>query len=86
MSSRHLTVEQAADELGVGHKMIRAAIAAGELPALRVGRLLRIDREDFEGWLETLRSAPVGGGPARARRPSRPRPAGGDFSRLARDP
>lgn len=86
MSARHLTVEQAAEELGVGHKMIRAATAAEELPARRIGRVLRIDREDFEEWLETLRPAAAGASPARPRRPQRPRPIRGDFARRARLP
>lgn len=84
MTARHLTVEQAAEELGVGHKMIRAAIAAEELRARRVGRVLRIDRDDYEVWLETLRYSASGTGTSRPRRPPRPRAVRGNFSRRAR--
>ena len=82
--NRHLTVHQAAEELGVSHKTIRRAIDAGQLPALRVGRALRIERVDFEAWRETLRYVPAGGGPPRPRRPSPPRAVRGEFTRRAR--
>jgi excisionase family DNA binding protein len=42
--------------LAVEHKTVRRLIDRGELPALRVGRVLRIDRAD----LEALRYRPDG--------------------------
>lgn len=81
MSDHYLTVAECADLLAVDHKTVRRLIDRGELPALRVGRVLRIDPAD----LEALRYQPVGGAAAPVRRP-RPRPIRGDFARRARLP
>lgn len=39
-----LTVEQAAEHLAVGPDVVYRAIAAGQLPALRIGRSYRLSR------------------------------------------
>jgi excisionase family DNA binding protein len=80
VTARHLTVQECADRLAVDHKTMRRLIDRGELPALRVGRVLRIDPDD----LEALRYRPRGG-PGAARTP-RSRPPAREFARLARDP
>ena len=75
----YLTVNECADLLAVDHKTVRRLIDRGELPALRVGRVLRIDPAD----LEALRYRPgrsESGSPA-----PRPRPVRGEFARRARD-
>ena len=43
-SKRYLTVKQAAELLCVDIKTIYRAVAAGELPARRIGRVLRVPR------------------------------------------
>lgn len=48
---RLLTLQQAAEELGVKVWTLRRAIWEGELPQVRIGRSIRIDRNDLEGWL-----------------------------------
>ena len=78
--ARYLTVVECAALLAVDHKTIRRLIDRGELPALRVGRVLRIAPAD----LEALRYR--GGGDANSpRRPSRPRPVRGEFAKRARE-
>jgi excisionase family DNA binding protein len=54
-----LTVEQAADELGVTTRRVRALIAAERLPARKIGRDWLVQRSDLE--------------PVRQRKPGRPR-------------
>lgn len=51
-----LTIQQAAEELGVSSKSIRRWIADGRLTARRAGpRLIRIDRSQLDQFM-----APVG--------------------------
>jgi excisionase family DNA binding protein len=49
---RLLTLKQAAEELGLSMSTLRTAIWNGELPQVRIGRAVRIDRNDLETWLE----------------------------------
>lgn len=41
-NNHYLTVDEAADILGVHHMTVRKMINAKEIPAVRVGRLIRI--------------------------------------------
>jgi hypothetical protein len=58
---------------------VRRAIDRGELPALKIGRVLRVDPAD----LEALRFRPRESSPSVV--PLRPRPVTGEFARLARE-
>jgi excisionase family DNA binding protein len=48
-------VAQAAVDLACSRKFIYEAIWSGTLPSLKVGRSLRIDRQDWERFLASLR-------------------------------
>ncbi len=48
---RLLTLKQAADELGVKVWTLRRAIWNGDLAQVRLGRSIRVDRNDLEVWL-----------------------------------
>lgn len=48
---RLLTLKQAAEELGITVSALRTAIWNGELPQVRIGRSVRIERSDLEAWL-----------------------------------
>jgi excisionase family DNA binding protein len=48
---RLLTLQQAAEELGVGIWTLRRAIWNGELAQVCIGRAIRVDRNDLETWL-----------------------------------
>lgn len=80
MSAAYLTVRETADLLGVDHKTVRREIERGRLPALRVGRVLRINRAELDERLayqsRTSSTAPY------SVRPARPL---GEFSRRARE-
>jgi excisionase family DNA binding protein len=44
-----ITIDQAADELGISRRSLRRLITSGQLRAYKIGksRLVRIDREDL---------------------------------------
>ena len=70
----YLTVAEVAATLKLNQQTVRNWIDAGTLPALRVGRRVRIKRSDFERILEDSYS----GAPKAP--PSEPRdPTGDDF-------
>src|SRR6201990_1156948 len=68
-----LTVAEVAEMLKLNQQTVRNWIDQGSLPALRVGRRVRIKRSDFERILEESYSA---GTPAPSRRVS---PSADDF-------
>lgn len=51
---RMLSVQQVAAELGVQDAVVRNMIATGELRAVRVGRLIRIDPADLDAALSPV--------------------------------
>jgi excisionase family DNA binding protein len=59
-----LTVAEVAETLKLNQQTVRNWIDQGSLPALRVGRRVRIKRSDFERVLERGYSAGSGTGPA----------------------
>jgi excisionase family DNA binding protein len=46
-----LRAEEAAHLLGIGRTKIYEMIARGEIPALRIGRLVRVPRHALEEWI-----------------------------------
>lgn len=46
------SVEEAAQILGVGRAAAYTAVRLGQLPAVRIGRLVRIPKRALERWLE----------------------------------
>jgi excisionase family DNA binding protein len=69
----YLTVAEVAETLKLNQQTVRNWIDQGSLPALRVGRRVRIKRSDFERILEESYTA---GTPASGRRAS---PSADDF-------
>jgi excisionase family DNA binding protein len=69
----YLTVAEVAEKLKLNQQTVRNWIDQGSLPALRVGRRVRIKRSDFERILEESYS----GGTRRSA--SRPEPSADDF-------
>jgi excisionase family DNA binding protein len=59
---RYISVREAAKRLDVSEKTVRRKIAAGELPAHRVGRLIRIAERGLSAGLV---KAPAGGSGAK---------------------
>ena len=57
-----LTVSEIAELLKLNQQTIRNWIDSGYLPAIRIGRRVRVKREDFERLLEESYSGRSGGG------------------------
>jgi excisionase family DNA binding protein len=49
-----LTVEEAAERLGVGRTYMFQLISRGLVPSVRVGRLRRVRPEDLEAYVGSL--------------------------------
>lgn len=54
-----MSVEEAGRELGVSRPTAYNLVRKGQIPALRLGRLLRVPRSAFLKMLENAGSAPV---------------------------
>lgn len=52
---RLLTLEEAADVLGVDYKTVYRLVRAGELPAGKVGRVYRIAPHDLQEYFESTK-------------------------------
>jgi excisionase family DNA binding protein len=50
-----LTVEEAADRLGIGRTLMYALVTAGEVESVRIGRLRRIPTDALDSYVLTLR-------------------------------
>lgn len=50
-----ISVEQLAAELGVSVRYVRRIIAERRIPYLKVGHLIRFQRDDVEGWVDANR-------------------------------
>lgn len=51
-----LTIEQAAEILNTSGKTVRRRIAAGELPVIRDGRVIRVHPNDLARYIAARRS------------------------------
>jgi excisionase family DNA binding protein len=54
-----LTVEEAAQSLGIGRTLMYALISSGEVLSVRVGRLRRLRPADLESYAASLATAPA---------------------------
>lgn len=50
MNAKYLTTKQAAQRLNVAVRTVQDLVARGELPALRIGRAIRIPVAALERW------------------------------------
>jgi excisionase family DNA binding protein len=50
-----LTVEQAAERLGIGRTLTYALVSAGEIESVQIGRLRRIPADALPAFLDRLR-------------------------------
>ena len=59
-----LTVEEAAECLGIGRTLMYALITTGEVESVHIGRLRRVPADALERYVSTLRRLPPGRGGA----------------------
>ena len=50
-----ISVEQLADELGVSVRYVRRIIAKRPIPYVKVGHLIRFERDEVDRWLQANR-------------------------------
>ena len=51
-----LTYEQAGNVLNLGERTVRRLCDDGVLPAVRIGRAVRVHRDDLDAYAEQLRT------------------------------
>ena len=57
----YMSLEEVADFLGVTYQLIYRLVRAGELPAVRLGKLYRVARTDLDAYLSRSKAAVSGG-------------------------
>lgn len=60
--TEYMSLEDVADMLGVTYQLIYRLVRAGELPAIRLGKLYRVSRTDLDRYLERNKNAAAQGG------------------------
>jgi putative molybdopterin biosynthesis protein len=53
MSNKFLQISQVSDLLEISETTTRRLVKKGVLPAIRVGRQIRIDEKRFQEWLDS---------------------------------
>ena len=59
-----LSITEVCQELGMGKSWVYRRIQSGEIPSVKLGRNIKVRREDLEGYLEAQRYSPTASGPA----------------------
>ena len=54
-----LSITDVCQELGMGKSWVYRRIQSGEIPSVKLGRNIKVRREDLEGYLEAQRYQPV---------------------------
>lgn len=49
-----LTVEEAARQLGIGRSLAWRLVNRGDLPSVKLGRLVRVPKGDLEAWIHQV--------------------------------
>lgn len=60
--NEYMSLEDVADMLGVTYQLIYRLVRAGDLPAVRLGKLYRVSRVDLDRYLESNKNAAASGG------------------------
>lgn len=60
LKARYASLDQAASWYGVSQRTIRREIAEGKLPAVRIGRQIRIAWDDLEALATRIPTAAIG--------------------------
>lgn len=57
---KFMTLEDVADLLGVNYQLIYRLVRSGALPAIKLGRIYRVTREDLNTYLQNQKTASAG--------------------------
>lgn len=50
-----LTIDEAAERLGIGHSLMAALVRSGDVESVRIGRLRRIPVDALSAYVQSLR-------------------------------
>lgn len=56
MEKPYLSLEEVADLLSVHYQLIYRLVRSGEMPAIKLGRVYRIDRNDLQEYLASTKT------------------------------
>ena len=56
-----LSITDVCQELGMGKSWVYRRIQSGEIPSVKLGRNIKVRREDLQGYLKAQRYQPVSG-------------------------
>ncbi len=56
-----LSIPELCQELGMGKSWVYRRLRSGEIPSVKLGRTIKVKREDLEEYLERHRSGPAAG-------------------------
>jgi len=59
VSQEWLSIQQLQDLLGIGHTKAYSLVASGEIPSVKIGRIIRINQRDLGEWLDQQKSRTV---------------------------
>ena len=54
-----LSIPEVCQELGMGKSWVYRRIQSGEIPSVKLGRNIKVRREDLEGYLDAQRYQPT---------------------------
>ena len=54
-----LSIRQLQDLLGIGHTKAYSLVASGEIPSVKIGRIIRINQQDLSDWLNQQKDGSV---------------------------
>ena len=55
-----LSIPELCQELGMGKSWVYRRLRSGEIPSVKLGRSIKVKREDLEAYLESRRHRPPG--------------------------
>ena len=55
-----LSIPEVCQELGMGKSWVYRRLRSGEIPSVKLGRSIKVNREDLEEYLESRRYRPPG--------------------------
>ena len=54
-----LSIRQLQDLLNIGHTRAYSLVASGEIPSVKIGRIIRINQQDLSDWLNQQKHGTV---------------------------
>ncbi len=54
-----ISIPELCQELGMGKSWVYRRLRSGEIPSVKLGRTIKVKREDLEGYLEKQRLRPL---------------------------